>query len=38
MCALADRPLDEVIAVLRGERMPIEDEPVGRTGACFWSG
>ena len=35
LCFLADRPLDEVIAQLKREKVPIEEGPVNRTGACF---
>jgi catechol 2,3-dioxygenase-like lactoylglutathione lyase family enzyme len=35
LCFLADRPLDEVIAHLKAERVPIEEGPVMRTGARF---
>ena len=35
LCFLADRPLDEVIAHLKRERVPIEEGPVVRTGARF---
>ena len=35
LCFLADRPLDEVIAQLKRERVPIEEGPVNRTGARF---
>lgn len=35
LCFLADRPLDEVIAHLRKEKVPIEEGPVNRTGARF---
>ncbi len=35
LCFLADRPLDEVIAHLGRERVPIEEGPVNRTGARF---
>ena len=35
LCILADRPLDEVIAHLGRERVPIEEGPVNRTGARF---
>jgi catechol 2,3-dioxygenase-like lactoylglutathione lyase family enzyme len=35
ICFLADRPLDEVIAKLRGANIPIELGPVARTGARF---
>jgi len=35
LCFLADRPLDEVIAHLKANRVPIEEGPVRRTGARF---
>ena len=35
LCFLADRPLDEVVAHLRRENVPIEEGPVNRTGARF---
>ena len=35
LCFLADRPLDEVIARLKREKVPIEEGPVNRTGARF---
>jgi catechol 2,3-dioxygenase-like lactoylglutathione lyase family enzyme len=35
LCFLADRPLDEVIAHLKKENVPIEEGPVNRAGACF---
>ncbi|MGH8647863.1 MAG: VOC family protein [Burkholderiales bacterium] len=35
LCFLADRPLDEVIAHLGRERVPIEEGPGNRTGARF---
>ena len=35
LCFLADLPLDEVIAHLKRERVPIEEGPVNRTGARF---
>ena len=35
MCFIADRPLDEVIAHLKKEKVPIEEGPVVRTGARF---
>ena len=35
LCFLADRPLDEVIARLARENVPIEEGPVVRTGARF---
>ena len=35
LCFLADRPLDEVIAHLTRERVPIEEGPINRTGARF---
>ena len=35
LCFLADRPLDEVIAHLKRENVPIEEGPVNRTGARF---
>ena len=35
MCFLADRPLDEVIAHLEREKVPIEEGPVLRAGARF---
>ena len=35
LCFLADRPLDEVIAHLKKEKVPIEEGPVNRTGARF---
>lgn len=35
LCFLADRPLEEVIARLKAERVPIEEGPVNRTGARF---
>ena len=34
-CFLADRPLDEVIAHLKQQSIPIEEGPVNRTGARF---
>src|SRR5215510_8874602 len=33
LCFLADRPLDEVIAHIRKEKVLIEEGPVNRTGA-----
>jgi len=35
LCFLADRPLDQVIAHLKREKVPIEEGPVVRTGARF---
>jgi catechol 2,3-dioxygenase-like lactoylglutathione lyase family enzyme len=35
LCFLADRPLDEVIAHLKAQRIDIEEGPVVRTGARF---
>lgn len=35
LCFLADRPLEEVIAQLKRENVPIEEGPVVRTGARF---
>ena len=35
LCLLADRPLDEVVAHLKRENVPIEEGPVNRTGARF---
>ena len=35
LCFLADRPLDEIIAHLKKEKVPIEEGPVVRTGARF---
>jgi catechol 2,3-dioxygenase-like lactoylglutathione lyase family enzyme len=35
LCFLADRPLDEVIAHLKKEGVPIEEGPSNRTGARF---
>lgn len=35
LCFLADRPLEEVIAHLARENVPIEEGPVNRTGARF---
>jgi catechol 2,3-dioxygenase-like lactoylglutathione lyase family enzyme len=35
LCFLADRPLDEVIAHLKQEGIPIEEGPSNRTGARF---
>ena len=35
LCFLADRPLDEVIARLKREKVEIEEGPVVRTGARF---
>src|SRR5688572_26429376 len=35
LCFLADRPLDEVIAHLKRENIPIEEGPGVRTGARF---
>jgi len=35
LCFLADRPLDELIAHLARERVPIEEGPTQRTGARF---
>ena len=35
LCFLADRPLDEVIARLKQESVPIEEGPIVRTGARF---
>jgi catechol 2,3-dioxygenase-like lactoylglutathione lyase family enzyme len=35
LCFLADRPLDEVIAQLTRENVPIEEGPINRTGARF---
>lgn len=35
LCFLADRPLDEVIAHLKAQKVEIEEGPVNRTGARF---
>lgn len=35
LCFLADRPLDEVIAHLKRENVPIEEGPVNRAGARY---
>lgn len=35
LCFLADRPLDEVIAHLKAQKVKIEEGPVNRTGARF---
>ena len=35
LCFLADRPLDDVIAQLKKEKVPIEEGPIVRTGARF---
>ncbi len=35
LCFLADRPLDEIIAHLKQQRIAIEEGPVNRTGARF---
>ena len=35
LCFLADRPLDEVVARLKANGVPIEEGPVMRTGARF---
>jgi len=35
LCFLADRPLDEVIAHLKAQKVTIEEGPVNRTGARF---
>jgi catechol 2,3-dioxygenase-like lactoylglutathione lyase family enzyme len=35
LCFLADRPLDEVIAHLKREKVTIEEGPVVRSGARF---
>lgn len=35
LCFLVDRPLDEVIAHLKREKVTIEEGPVNRTGARF---
>jgi len=35
LCFLADRPLDEVIAHLKAQKVKIEEGPVVRTGARF---
>lgn len=35
LCLLASVPLDQVIAHLKAENVPIEIGPVGRTGARF---
>lgn len=35
LCFLADRPLDEVVAHLKRENVPIEEGPANRTGARF---
>jgi catechol 2,3-dioxygenase-like lactoylglutathione lyase family enzyme len=35
LCFLADRPLDEVIAHLKAQKVEIEEGPVVRTGARF---
>lgn len=35
LCFLSDRPLDEVMARLKRENVPIEEGPVVRTGARF---
>jgi len=35
LCLLADRPLDQVIAHLKAQKVKIEEGPVVRTGARF---
>ena len=35
LCFLADRPLDDIIAHLNRQAIPIEEGPVRRTGARF---
>jgi catechol 2,3-dioxygenase-like lactoylglutathione lyase family enzyme len=35
LCLLADRPLDEIIAHLKREKIPIEEGPSNRAGARF---
>jgi len=35
LCFLADQPLDEVVAKLGQEKVPIEEGPIVRTGARF---
>ena len=35
LCFLADRPLDEVIAHLKAQKVAIEEGPIVRTGARF---
>jgi catechol 2,3-dioxygenase-like lactoylglutathione lyase family enzyme len=35
LCFLADRPLDEIIAHLKREKISIEEGPVERSGARF---
>jgi len=35
LCFLADRPLDEVIAHLKAQKVEIEEGPIVRTGARF---
>lgn len=35
LCFLADRPLDEVIAHLKAQKIEIEEGPIVRTGARF---
>lgn len=35
LCFLADRPLDEIIAHLKREKIQIEEGPVERSGARF---
>ena len=35
LCFLADRPLDQVIAHLKAQKVKIEEGPVVRTGARF---
>ena len=35
LCLLADRPLDEVIAHLKAQKVEIEEGPIVRTGARF---
>ena len=35
LCFLADRPLDEVVAHLKAQKVEIEEGPIVRTGARF---
>ena len=35
LCFLADRPLDEVVAHLKAQKVEIEERPIVRTGARF---
>ncbi len=35
LCFLADRPLDEVVAHLKAQKVEIEEGPIARTGARF---